>query len=106
MGFGAGMELHEFELDGPFEIRPRKIEDDRGYFSETFRLNVFGEWVPGTRFVQDNQSLSVQPGTIRGIHFQSHPRRRESWSGASPAEFSTWPWTCVPILRPTGAGSR
>jgi dTDP-4-dehydrorhamnose 3,5-epimerase len=24
-------------------------------------------------FVQDNQSLSVRPGTIRGIHFQSHP---------------------------------
>lgn len=67
------MEFVKFELDGPFEIIPLKIEDERGYFSEIFRLNTFSEHVSGVEFVQDNQSMSVRPGTIRGIHFQSHP---------------------------------
>ena len=66
------MEIRTFDLDGPFEIIPRKIEDERGYFSEVFRLNEF-EWRAGEcTFVQDNQSLSVRSGTIRGIHFQSY----------------------------------
>lgn len=67
------MELRTFEIEGPFEIVPRKIEDDRGYFSEIFRLNTFSARVPGVEFVQDNQSMSVRAGTIRGLHFQSHP---------------------------------
>lgn len=67
------MEFRKFEIDGPLELRPRKIEDERGYFSETFRLNTFRELVPGVEFVQDNQSLSVRPGTVRGLHFQTQP---------------------------------
>ena len=67
------MEFKTFELDGPFEIKPSKIEDKRGYFSEIFRLNSFLERAPGIQFVQDNQSHSVRPGTIRGVHFQSPP---------------------------------
>lgn len=67
------MQFRDFEIDGPFEIIPRKIEDERGYFSETFKLNGFSERVAGAEFVQDNQSLSVKTGTIRGIHFQTHP---------------------------------
>ena len=67
------MEFRTFEIDGPLEIRPRKIEDERGYFSEVFRLDAFVERVGPLEFVQDNQSLSVRAGTVRGIHFQSHP---------------------------------
>jgi dTDP-4-dehydrorhamnose 3,5-epimerase len=67
------MEFRTFELDGPLEVIPRKIEDERGYFSETFRLNEFEAQVGGCQLVQDNQSLSVRPGTLRGIHFQSPP---------------------------------
>lgn len=67
------MELRTFELDGPVEIIPRKIEDSRGYFSEIFRLDSFVDQAGPAEFVQDNQSLSVRPGTIRGIHFQSEP---------------------------------
>ena len=67
------MEIRDFEIEGVFEIIPRKIEDDRGYFSEIFKRNVFAERVSDAEFVQDNQSLSVKSGTIRGIHFQSHP---------------------------------
>jgi len=67
------MEFRSFAVDGPFEMIPRKIEDERGYFSEVFRLNSFAERAGPAAFVQDNQSLSVRAGTIRGIHFQSHP---------------------------------
>jgi dTDP-4-dehydrorhamnose 3,5-epimerase len=67
------MDFREFDIAGPLEIRPRKIEDERGYFSEIFRAAPFAERAGAIEFVQDNQSLSVRAGTIRGIHFQSHP---------------------------------
>ena len=67
------MHFRTFDIDGPFEIVPQKIEDERGYFAEIFRLNHFAERVPGVEFVQDNQSLSLRAGTIRGLHFQIHP---------------------------------
>jgi len=67
------MDVRTFELEGPLEMIPRKIEDSRGYFSEVFRLDTFVEHAPAVDFVQDNQSLSVKTGTIRGIHFQSPP---------------------------------
>jgi dTDP-4-dehydrorhamnose 3,5-epimerase len=67
------LEFRDFAIEGPLEIIPRKIEDERGYLSEIFRLNAFQERVPGVEFVQDNQSLSVRVGTIRGLHFQTKP---------------------------------
>lgn len=67
------MQFSEFDVIGPVEIRPKKHEDHRGYFSEVFRLNEFANYAGPVNFVQDNQSLSVQAGTVRGLHFQSHP---------------------------------
>jgi len=67
------LEFRTFGIDGPFEIVPLKITDERGYFSEVFRADTFLAGVGKTVFVQDNQSLSVRTGTIRGIHFQSPP---------------------------------
>jgi dTDP-4-dehydrorhamnose 3,5-epimerase len=67
------MQFRAFDIDGPIQIVPRKHEDHRGYFSEIFRLNSFAEHVGPVTFVQENQSLSNAPGTIRGIHFQTPP---------------------------------
>ena len=67
------MEFRNFDVSGPFEIVPHKIQDERGYFSEVFRVDAFSQHARAPEFVQDNQSLSVRPGTIRGIHFQSPP---------------------------------
>jgi dTDP-4-dehydrorhamnose 3,5-epimerase len=50
-------------------LRPVRHEDARGFFSETFRA----AWFPGLEFVQDNHSYSAAPGTLRGLHFQTHP---------------------------------
>lgn len=67
------MEFRTFQVEGLLEIVPRKIVDERGYFSEMFRLDCFREQAGAVGFVQDNQSLSVRAGTVRGIHFQSPP---------------------------------
>jgi dTDP-4-dehydrorhamnose 3,5-epimerase len=54
-------------------LTPKRIGDERGYFCETFRHDVFARWAPGVTFVQDNQSLSAEAGTVRGLHFQVAP---------------------------------
>ncbi len=41
--------------------------------SETYNERLFRDTLGDIRFVQDNQSLSTQAGTIRGLHFQSPP---------------------------------
>jgi dTDP-4-dehydrorhamnose 3,5-epimerase len=67
------MEIKTLGLDGPLEIVPGKIQDERGYFSEIFRRDAFEARAGMVEFMQDNQSLSVRAGTVRGIHFQTHP---------------------------------
>ena len=37
-------------------------------------MAAFTDHAGPLEFVQDNQSLSVRAGTVRGIHFQSHPK--------------------------------
>jgi dTDP-4-dehydrorhamnose 3,5-epimerase len=50
-------------------IRPKVHGDDRGFFQETFRSDIFaGSGIPGP-FVQDNHSGSQQ-GVLRGLHYQ------------------------------------
>jgi len=46
--------------------------DARGFFVETFRADTARRHGIPTDFVQDNHSRSRQ-GTLRGIHFQTHP---------------------------------
>jgi dTDP-4-dehydrorhamnose 3,5-epimerase len=54
-------------------IETRRFADSRGWFSETFSESAFAARGLEGRFVQDNHSLSVQPLTIRGLHFQKPP---------------------------------
>jgi len=62
--------VDQFKIPGVLLIRTKRFADKRGYFSETYNAKVFGEAGISCVFVQDNQSLSEQPGTIRGLHFQ------------------------------------
>src|SRR5262245_30521694 len=55
-------------------IESRRFVDERGWFSETYRQDRLDALGIGDVFVQDNQSMSLAPGTLRGIHFQSPPR--------------------------------
>lgn len=68
-------DIQRFAIDGPALIRPRLHGDERGYFFESFRQDWFErEIAAGIAFVQDNQSLSREVGTVRGLHFQITPR--------------------------------
>jgi len=55
------------------EITPDRIADHRGYFSETYNAAKWFHHGITSTFVQDNESLSLQSGTVRGLHFQSGP---------------------------------
>jgi dTDP-4-dehydrorhamnose 3,5-epimerase len=72
-----------FYADGAMERLPTRLEglvllaapvhgDQRGFFVETWRADVFGDQGIPDAFVQDNHSRSRR-GTLRGIHFQTHP---------------------------------
>jgi dTDP-4-dehydrorhamnose 3,5-epimerase len=56
-------------LDGPILIAPRVIADERGFFCETYRRNVYEELGIPEEMVQDNHSRSGK-GIVRGMHFQ------------------------------------
>ncbi len=62
------------DLEGVVLISPTRFEDERGYFAETFNLRDFNDAVGiDVEFVQDNESRSTTPGTVRGLHFQMPP---------------------------------
>lgn len=52
---------------------PHAHEDARGAFSETYSARRYAAHLPGLTFVQDNESRSAKPFTIRGLHFQAPP---------------------------------
>ncbi|RWX78851.1 dTDP-4-dehydrorhamnose 3,5-epimerase [Neorhizobium lilium] len=68
------MYFEKLDISGLFLITPKKFGDSRGYFMETFRQALFAEHVGPFEFVQDNQSLSAEVGTVRGLHFQLEPK--------------------------------
>ena len=54
-------------------LTPRQFADSRGVFIETWNAERYAALgIPGP-FVQDNQSLSVLRGTVRGLHLQVAP---------------------------------
>lgn len=55
-----------------FIIEPSVFGDDRGYFLESFNLEMFEENIFPIKFVQDNESKSSR-GVLRGLHFQKPP---------------------------------
>jgi dTDP-4-dehydrorhamnose 3,5-epimerase len=54
-------------------ITPRRFQDARGWFSETWQRERYAAAGIDVDFVQDNHSYSRPAGTLRGIHFQTPP---------------------------------
>lgn len=63
------MEFIKAPLDGLMIIKPKVFGDERGYFLESFRENVFRQNGIDYKFVQSNISKS-KFGTVRGLHYQ------------------------------------
>ena len=54
-------------------LTPQQFADSRGIFVETWNEQRYAALgIPGP-FVQDNQSLSIKRGTVRGLHLQLAP---------------------------------
>lgn len=70
---GKKMQFDKTHLDGVVLVTPRRFGDARGFFAETYNAARFAEAGIETVFVQDNHSVSEQPGTIRGLHWQAPP---------------------------------
>lgn len=63
------MQRLESRLAGAALIAPRVLGDERGFFCETYRREVFAELGISEEMVQDNHSRS-RYGIVRGMHFQ------------------------------------
>ena len=55
------------------EIKPVRRFDPRGFFAEIFREELLRQHGIAVSFVQENLSLSVDRGVVRGLHFQIPP---------------------------------
>jgi dTDP-4-dehydrorhamnose 3,5-epimerase len=66
------MNFIETSIKGLIIIEPKVWKDDRGYFFESFNIELFNKVGINAEFVQDNQSFSHR-GALRGLHGQANP---------------------------------
>jgi dTDP-4-dehydrorhamnose 3,5-epimerase len=67
------MKFNPTPVQGAYTIELNKIDDERGFFARAFCCREFVEQGLATKFLQINNSLSVQKGTLRGMHYQLQP---------------------------------
>lgn len=68
------MKIIDTKLEGVKIIEPKVFKDNRGFFMESFNDKQFVEAGLRFNFIQDNHSLSVEKGVIRGLHYQLSPK--------------------------------
>lgn len=61
-------------LAGAFVIEMEKHQDDRGFFARSWCVNEFKHHGLNPNLVQCNVSSNKKAGTLRGMHFQKHPK--------------------------------
>ena len=110
------MQIEPLRIPDILLLKPSKHQDQRGFFSETFRADILAAQGVKASFVQDNHVRSTQKGVLRGLHYQIPPHaqgklvrcsrgsildvaRRYS-GGLADLWASTWRWSC---RRRTGA---
>lgn len=67
------LEMVPTELEGLIVIRRRRAHDPRGYFERLFCSAELIRWTHGKPIAQVNHTLTVNPGAIRGLHYQQPP---------------------------------
>ncbi|NMM54262.1 dTDP-4-dehydrorhamnose 3,5-epimerase [Paenibacillus aquistagni] len=68
------MKLSPLKLDGAVILEPVVHGDHRGFFMESYNEQVMEQLGIKYDFIQDNQSLSTEPGVLRGLHYQLNPK--------------------------------
>ena len=66
------MEVSKPFIDGLLLLQPKVYADDRGYFFESYNIEVIRRFGIMDNFQQDNESMSLK-GVLRGLHFQKPP---------------------------------
>lgn len=67
------MEFIKTTLKDAFLMKPQVFRDERGFFLEAYSEKIFKDNGITANFVQDNHSLSLKKGVLRGLHFQKPP---------------------------------
>lgn len=63
----------ETYLNGNYLITLKPKEDERGFFARYFCEREFSDQGLNTKWVQINNSMSKNKGTLRGLHYQKEP---------------------------------
>ncbi len=69
----VGLTVSPLRISEVVLVGAAKHSDARGFFSETYSKADLCALGIEIEFVQDNHALSVQRGTVRGLHFQTPP---------------------------------
>ena len=74
------------KIDDLVIIKPEIIEDERGFFAETLRLDLLEKFTSHKlEFCQQNTSSS-RKGVFRGLHFQTYPYAQTKLISVSKGE--------------------
>jgi len=71
---GTFVKIENTPLSGVLVLKPARFGDGRGFFSESWSRHTMLQAGLDFDFVQDNHSMSMNAGTVRGLHFQAPPR--------------------------------
>jgi dTDP-4-dehydrorhamnose 3,5-epimerase len=66
------MQIIQTSIPDVLLFEPKVLGDERGWFFESFRQDLFEQHAGCHRFVQDNESFS-RYGVVRGLHYQRPP---------------------------------
>lgn len=71
------VQIEPTSLPGVLILTPPVFRDARGSFCESWNRARLAAAGIALDFVQDNQSLSLSPGTVRGLHYQAPPQAQD-----------------------------
>ena len=71
------MKVAKTFIDGVVILEPQVFGDHRGFFMESWNKKQMEAAGLFYDFVQDNHSLSVPVGTLRGLHYQTPPMAQD-----------------------------
>lgn len=66
--------MKKMDIDGVLLLTPKRLPDTRGFLVESYNAERFRKAGVADIFVQDNHSMSIAAGTVRGLHYQAPPR--------------------------------
>ena len=68
------MIFRELKLKGAFTIEPRKFEDERGFFAQSWSEKEFAAQGLDSHLADCSISFNRTRGTLRGMHYQAAPQ--------------------------------